>query len=121
MGKHTVFTHTTTDGEGAAIRVAVTKLREVAAAETGLTDRPGLAATVEVTWPGDARTYTLNVSRLHGEEAWIADALFDDTRPVFCNGLGSRVTAPRAVTHPAVLDALKHAERRHDARDSEMS
>ena len=96
----------------------VTELRDVAASETALTSLPGLAATVEVEWEDDRRTHTLLVSRLEGEDQWITDALFDDTYPVLCNGLGARVTRPRAVAHPGVLAALRDAERNHRRQEA---
>jgi hypothetical protein len=115
------MTHHRRTGITDAPRATVIKLRDVAAEETGLTELPGLVATVEVDWLDGQRPQTLLVSRLEGEPEWIADALFDGSYPVFCNGLGARVSAPRPVVHPAVLAALLDAEQKHDTHLAALS
>lgn len=53
---------------------------------------------------------TLHLSRLDGENYWVADGLFlANGSPSWCHGFGSRCTTLRAVSEPALKAALDAA------------
>ncbi len=62
----------------------------------------------KVRWPDRA----LWVSRLEGEDGWVADALYGPDRrgnpevPIFVHGFGSRATIPRVVVDPELVAEL---------------
>lgn len=71
-------------------------------------DRPGIYAVVEL-----SNGESLELSRLDGEDAWIADAAWGKgSFPRWCHGFGARYMMTKAVSDPALvadLDAMAAA------------